>query len=441
MIILTITQISCSVNETFGRRALYPDINDVGGKRSFSPWCKSTVENLRQMEYNKANDFSQKEFSMKIAAIIEEFNDFTGEHEQLIANVRRLSQADVLIAVMSGDFIQQGVPARQDKFTRARRAVAAGVDLVIELPVYCTLSSPDTYAYAAVSTLESLHCVDELYIACGGDGPRLLPQVARFLFIESRDYQLRLKSLRTGGLSFYDAQAAAVGYAIPKASTMLKNPVNIFAAEYLRALKRIYSRIRPCFVQADGLSPLSQTDTSTADSAYLSALLRYELMTGRRNMDEIYGGTSMLTKRIIRAQNGHEQFNEFAGQLKTATRSQANIRRYLLNYILDVRKADIAICRLYSFTPYLRIIAIRPEAAAAPGYIQSHTRTPVFIDREDAAQNTASIKAACDPTPCTAQQPVLEMPKLDAAIAMLADFDSRAHKLYRLAFPQNMSCM
>ena len=93
------------------------------------------------MEYNKANDFSQKEFSMKIAAIIEEFNDFTGEHEQLIANVRRLSQADVLIAVMSGDFIQQGVPARQDKFTRARRAVAAGVDLVIELGILYAFKS------------------------------------------------------------------------------------------------------------------------------------------------------------------------------------------------------------------------------------------------------------------------------------------------------------
>lgn len=83
---------------------------------------------------------------MKIAAIIEEFNHWTDEHEHFIRQVRQESQADLLIAIMSGDFLQQGIPAAKDKYQRAARAAAAGVDLVIELPVYCTLASPDTYA-------------------------------------------------------------------------------------------------------------------------------------------------------------------------------------------------------------------------------------------------------------------------------------------------------
>ncbi len=50
---------------------------------------------------------------MKIAAIIDEFSPFTKEHRQFIRQVREKSKADLLIAVMSGDFLQQGIPAAQ----------------------------------------------------------------------------------------------------------------------------------------------------------------------------------------------------------------------------------------------------------------------------------------------------------------------------------------
>ena len=358
---------------------------------------------------------------MKIAAIIEEFNHWTDEHEHFIRQVRQESQADLLIAIMSGDFLQQGIPAAKDKYQRAARAAAAGVDLVIELPVYCALASPDTSAYAAISMLESLHCVDELYLPCDTKDPALLFDVAQFLFIESRDYQVTIKAYRSGGMSFYDAQARAVGHTIPAAGEILKNPVNIFAAEYLRALKRIYSMIRPHFIQAPGLSPLSQTDTCAADSSYLSALLAGELSHSHKNMDEIYGGTSMLTESICQRKGSYDDFNSFCGRLKTATRSQANIRRYMLNLILDIRKADIAICRLYGFALYLRVIGHRPEAAAALDYIRDHTRTPAFISTSDTCSQTDEKRL---------------LDGADPALLMMAAFDRKAHEIYGRMFSE-----
>lgn len=358
---------------------------------------------------------------MKIAAIIDEFSPFTKEHRQFIRQVREKSKADLLIAVMSGDFLQQGIPAAQNKYARAAYAVEAGVDFVIELPVYCTLSSPDTYAYAAVSMLESLHCIDELYIACDTKAPGLLFDVARFLFIEPRDYQLRLKAYRSSGMSFYDAQANAVGQYIEKAKHLLKNPANIFAAEYLRALKRIYSRIRPCFINAPTLSPLGQKDVSAANNTYISALLNYELCTARKNMDEIYGGTSILTESICQRKRDYDSFNSFSAQLKTPTRSHANIRRYMLNFILGVRKADIAICRLYSFSPYLRVIGCNPDILSALDDIRSHTRTPIFLSSFSAWQTTDEKT---------------KLVHADPALVMLSAFDSRAHQIYRLAFAE-----
>lgn len=357
---------------------------------------------------------------MKIAAVIDEFNELTDSHKKLIRQIREQSKADFIIAIMSGNFLQQGIPALSDKYIRASHAVSAGIDLVIELPVYCTLSSPDTYAYAAISALENLHCINELYIPCTADTPSILSDVARFLFMESREYQLRVKQYRSKGISFYDAQAQAVGHYIPEAAEILKNPLNIFAAEYGRALKRIYSMITPVYINIPGLTPSSHPRSDKTDWTYLSSLLNYELLMHHRNMDEIYGGTSALTDSICRLKHTYDNFNGFSEKLKTPTRSHANIRRYMLNYILNIRKSDMAICRLYNFAPYFRIIGHTPSSAHLLSYLHECTRTPVFVSTSDSwtSETENQILYKCDPI-----------------IPMMAAFDSRAHKLYKLAFP------
>lgn len=350
---------------------------------------------------------------MKIAAIIEEFNGFGTKHQNFIRQVREISQADYVIAIMSGDFIQQGIPALENKYDRAKKAVLSGVDLVIELPVFGVLSSPDTYAYAAVSMLDSLRCVDEVYIPCDTSYPNLLFDAARFLFMENRDYQLRLRNFRIAGMSFYDAQARAVGMSIQGGGEILQNPVNIFSAEYLRALKRLYSQIVPRLIQAPDLSPKSRENIWHKPSAYLSSLLKYALFYGPKNMDEIYGGTSMLTQSILQARESYDSFDTFCARLKTPTRSQANIRRYMLNMILNMRKSDIAICRLYGFSLYFRGLCARPGGDDLADYIRSHTWTPLFF---------------------TTPQSWDHVPKeADPAIQRIASLDVRAHKLYILS--------
>lgn len=357
---------------------------------------------------------------MKIAAVIDEFNELTDAHKDLIRRIRQQSRADFIIAIMSGNFLQQGIPALSDKYTRASYAVSAGVDLVIELPVYCTLSSPDTYAYAAISALENLHCVNELYIPCDTDTPSILSDVANFLFMESRDYQLKLKQYRSSGISFYDAQAQAIRHYIPEAGEILKTPLNIFAAEYGRALKRIYSMITPRYINITGLSASARNLPDKTDWSYLSALLNYELHMHNKNMDEIYGGTAVLTESICRQKHTYDNFNSFSEKLKTPTRSQANIRRYMLNYILNIRKSDMAICRLYNFAPYFRIIGHRPSSGDLLSHLHESTRTPVFISTPDSWPAEIEYQKLCG---------------CDPIIRMMAAFDSRAHKLYKLAFP------
>ena len=58
---------------------------------------------------------------------------------------QKLSNADVTIALMSGQFVMRGEPAIFNKFIRAEMALE-GVDLVVELPIIGSLSSSDYFA-------------------------------------------------------------------------------------------------------------------------------------------------------------------------------------------------------------------------------------------------------------------------------------------------------
>ena len=104
---------------------------------------------------------------MTIAGIIAEYNPFHNGHEYMIQKVKEETGADYVIAVMSGDFTQRGIPGIADKHTRAKMAVACGADAVFELPVRCSTASAEQFATGAVALLGALSCVD--YLAFGSE--------------------------------------------------------------------------------------------------------------------------------------------------------------------------------------------------------------------------------------------------------------------------------
>mgnify|MGYP002450964596 CR=1 FL=1 len=65
---------------------------------------------------------------MKTAGIIAEYNPFHNGHQYQMETVRHLTGADFVIVAMSGDFLQRGVPAIADKYTRTRMALLGGGD-------------------------------------------------------------------------------------------------------------------------------------------------------------------------------------------------------------------------------------------------------------------------------------------------------------------------
>ena len=105
---------------------------------------------------------------MQACGIVVEYNPFHNGHEFHVQQARKASGADVVVAVMSGNFLQRGEPAIVDKWQRARAALENGVDLIVELPPAWSVQSADFFAKGAIRILQSLDCS---FLCFGTDAP------------------------------------------------------------------------------------------------------------------------------------------------------------------------------------------------------------------------------------------------------------------------------
>lgn len=200
---------------------------------------------------------------METAAIICEYNPFHNGHLAQINLIKKELKADVIICIMSGDFVERGEPAVFDKHIRAAHALNNGADVVLTLPVSASLASADLFAYSAVSILDRLNCVDHLCFGAECDDPKRLIELAdklKNININSADIKDRLKQ----GMTFAAARAAL----FPEYEDLLKGSNNILALEYLNALNLLGSKIEPFIIKREGTL---YNDTTLSDNTLPSA--------------------------------------------------------------------------------------------------------------------------------------------------------------------------
>ena len=99
---------------------------------------------------------------MNVTAIISEYNPLHKGHLYHIETAKKETNADFIIAIMSGNFVQRGTPAILDKYTRAKAALRSGVDLVLELPTMYATASAEYFALGGVALANTLGCVTHL---------------------------------------------------------------------------------------------------------------------------------------------------------------------------------------------------------------------------------------------------------------------------------------
>ena len=343
---------------------------------------------------------------MNVTAIISEYNPLHKGHLYHIETARKETNADYVIAIMSGNFVQRGTPAIADKYLRAEAALRSGVDLVLELPTMYATASAEYFALGGVSLANTLGIVSHLSFGSEYGQADKIMEAARLLLEEPEEMKIPLKEALKEGLSYPAARAYAVKASHPELADILEEPNNILGVEYCKAILKLKSNIIPHtlkrqgenyhsetmdagFASATGIRKLLGNDSDEnrtilesqmAPASYnllkqqfgkaplteddLSLLLRYKLITeNRAHLTEYFGVNRELSNRIYKHLNEFENFSSFAELLKTKNITRTAINRALLHILLDIKAEDVQDTTKRGCVDYIRVLGFRKEAA------------------------------------------------------------------------------
>ncbi len=372
---------------------------------------------------------------MSNLAIIAEYNPFHKGHLYHLNTALDKTGAGFSIAVMSGNFIQRGIPAVMDKYCRAKAAVSCGIDLVLELPfVYATASARD-FAVSAVTMLNKLGQIDFLAFGAENDDPKLLSDIADVLITEPDLFTAELKKGLSCGLSYAAARAKALHacFMDDQVAAVIEQPNNILAIEYLSALKQTHSGIRPVIIKRNQ-TPYHSTDLSSEicsatairehlrtengsfgdirhqlpEKAYqilcsesdicgpvfeddFSDLLQYRMLSARIR-EESYPDTADMTEELynrLLKLNYNRSFRSIADALKTKNITHTRINRALLHYITGLKASDMQLFKDNGYICYASILACKRSSTPLIRRLSETAEFP-FITKAAAAKNTLS---------------------------------------------------
>lgn len=362
---------------------------------------------------------------MNITGIVAEFNPFHNGHKFLIDEAKKNS--DAVVSVMSGNFVQRGDTAVFSKFDRAKAAILNGVDLCIELPTPWAMSTAQTFASGAIEILENLVFVNSL---CFGSECADMDLILKTSEIFSNDnFRDLISSQLKNGVTFAAARQTAVGRIDERAADILSNPNDILATEYVSALRRLNSNIKPFCVKRQGarhdgteasgnflsasqirslilsddtnsIKPFCpETSFEVIEKANYSDLRRLETdilgklrrctLSELRSLPDISEG---IENRLFAAAKSATSLEELYSLIKTKRYTLARVRRLVLSAYLDL-KADY----LKTPPPYARVLGFSKKGEEIIKIFSSITKIPLIMragDIEKASENAGRIFAA-----------------------------------------------
>ena len=343
---------------------------------------------------------------MKVCGVICEYNPFHNGHAYQLSRAKELTNADFLVCAMSGAFVQRGEPACLDKWTRAEAALRCGADLVLELPALFAVRAAQDFAFGGVLLLDALGVVTHLSFGAENDDLALLTRLSR---PETAEESEKIRQGLAQGLSHPAARAAALDVPTP--------PNVILAAEYLRALQKLGSRILPVPVKRDS-EHRDETLHSMASATAVRAALRegldvscampqevralqldalpsplpdlnsfsqtllYILRTTPPDvMQDAYAIPEGLENRLCREAFEASNLNDLLTRIACRRYSPARIRRLLVQMLLHL---DAETIHSHPQPEYARALGFRKSAAPLLRAISEKSRLPLIVKAADA---------------------------------------------------------
>lgn len=359
---------------------------------------------------------------MSVLGLITEHNPFHNGHLHHLNQSKKITGCKFSVCVMSGNFIQRGEPALIDKWERARMAIKAGVDLVIELPTVYAMSTAELFAFGAVKILDALGVVDSICFGSESGSIDLLDKAASILIEEPEEFKTALKKHLNSGVVFPKARENALKEFSKNQdiAEVMKSSNNILGIEYLKALKKIGSSIKPYTISrvnneynestlSGNISSatsirkkLMESDIEAINSAVPKTtfeVLSENFSNGKgpvfsSNFDQMVIGAVRkaslneiknvfdvnegLENRIKKAASKASSIDELIDLIKTKRYTQTRIQRILFHILLGINRQIYTELSKVGGPQYIRVLGFNENGRTILNEARKKTSLPII---------------------------------------------------------------
>ena len=214
--------------------------------------------------------------------IVAEYNPFHNGHLYQIEEIKkRMGKDTLIVAVVSGDFVQRGEFSYFDKWQKTEMALNHGVDIVVELPLYYSVQNAEIFSRMSTKILDYF----ELDFQVFGAEEENIKVLDRIIGLQEReDYKKNLMELMKKGNSYSTSQKLALseyGYGDAVKSN------NILALEYMRTMKRENLGIKPYIIKRE-ISDYNEIEIEEERKSIASAtFIREEMLRNSGDPENI----------------------------------------------------------------------------------------------------------------------------------------------------------
>ena len=343
---------------------------------------------------------------MKTVGIICEYNPLHRGHVKQFERIRQLLGSETaIVCLMSGNFVQRGVPAIIDKSCRAKAAVDCGADLVLELPVTCALSSAEGFAAGGVRILGGF--CDYLCFGAETADENALMQISSALL--SDDFPPLLRSYLDQGMSFPAARQAALEE-MGIDGAFVTSPNNILAVEYCKAILSQGCAMKPlpihrggsyheqlpdeenpsatavrklmlengnwgAYVPAAAYATFAHAPLHTMEAGQRAVLGKLRTMTGEE-FEALPYGSEGLWRKLMHACRSEATLDAIIAATKSKRYTRTRIDRMILCAFLGISLRD-----MFSPIPYTRVLAFNDRGRAI---LKTARQTGTFLNAGEA---------------------------------------------------------
>lgn len=356
---------------------------------------------------------------MNSLGLVVEYNPFHNGHLYHLTKSIKKAKADIVISVMSGNFLQRGEPALVSKWERTRMALQCGVDLVVELPYAFATQKAETFASGAVSILDALQCKSICFGSESGDITPFLT-ANEILNQSNKQYNELIKQFIKTGVSYPTAKSLAFKELTSDVDVVdLTQPNNILGFYYVKAISVQQSTIKPFTIkrtsagyhETDFISPTIASATSIRKALFSNAgpitdyvpevtlrilneyedtctlhnwesyfhLLKYTIMTmSEQDLLRIYEVEEGLENRIKKYILDAHSFQDFMNKIKTKRYTWTRLQRLCTHILTRTTKQDMSFINKNETAPYIRLLGMSANGQKYLNSLKKHIEIPII---------------------------------------------------------------